>query len=877
MVDLMIDLMVDLMVDFMVDPMAESIKRMQARVPRPIGVRRGPALRLGAIVGSKSARDERVRSVVARCVAIAMGAIPLAVAAAADTPPPDSTPATAPTPPPAESTVGQLQSITVTATKRTEDIKDIPTSVSAIDADQLAEHHVANYDDITRTVPSVSFQAGAGPGLDNIEIRGVSSTSGSATVGIYIDEVPVTVKNTYDGAVQPKLFDLERVEVLRGPQGTLYGSSSMGGTIRFITKQPDLNQFSGTAATDLSYTKHGSVNDDSYAILNLPIIPGTFAIRLGADVSYESGYVDHYTGTTTGIPPGGTPANGELLTLNTNDSTGVLAQKGVNDVHTEVFRISGKYAAPSDLTITPAFFFQRTAVGDSGIFYPSLGLYEQDKRIGEPGKDIVTVPSLTINKGFGFADLTSITSYFRRDFHRTTDGTYYNSNVLSQIIDAYDPVTPTQAYLTSGIIGFLPSPVYYDTTTDQFSQELRLASNETKIAGVPVNWVGGVFFSNQRQYHTDDEYIPGVQAAYQQIFGQNIFYDPVVGGAGLPGVSYANDLIYFAHNQSSERQLAPFGEFGVSITHDLKASVGLRYVTAKTSYGFTSGGYYAYGLPNPYSDNEKFSSTTPKFSLDYAINDHSNVYTTIAKGFRLGGPTGPDPANVPGASCDQDYANLGIAGAPLKYDSDSLWSYELGSKGRYFDNHLSVNAAVYAIDWKNIQQSVNLPICGFSFTTNAGDAHSYGTEVEIRGVVSNSLTVGLNAGTTHAYITHTLDPGVFSVGEEILNVPDYTITPSADYDTQIDENTSAFARLDFPYTGRSHAYYNSSTVINHWSPNYGILNANFGVVHKKLTVGLYAKNLLDKKKIIQYPSVNTVQEGYTVRPLTAGITASYQF
>ncbi len=854
----------------------------------PHTVRSGPPSRRGENVSSKTTPKQHIqrgraarRSIDRHCLlALFATALPLAAhagdGAAADAPAdaPAATPAAAP-----ETTTaptGQLQSITVTATKRSEDIKDIPTSVSAIDGDQIAEHHIANYDDITRSVPGVSFQAGAGPGLDNIEIRGVSSTSGSATVGIYIDEVPVTVKNTYDGAVEPKLFDLERVEVLRGPQGTLYGASSMGGTIRFITKAPDLNAFTGTASTDLSYTEHGGVNNDSYAILNLPVVPGTFAIRLGADISYQSGYIDHYAGTQTGIPPGGNPQNGNLLTLNTNDSTGILEQKGVNDVHTEVFRISGKYAGPYDLTITPALFYQRTETGDSGIFYPSLGLYEQDKRIGEPGKDILTVPSLTVTKGFGFADVTSVTSYFRRDFHRTTDGTYYNSNVFASILNSYYPPNTTQSYLTSGVIGFIPSPVYYDTTTDQFSQELRLASNQASILAIPVSWTGGVFFSNQRQAHTDDEYMPGLNVDFTQIYGGNIFNSPV-GGAGLPGVSYANDLIYYAHNKSSERQVAPFGEFGVEITPQLKGTVGLRYVSAKTSYGFTSGGYYAYGLPNPYSDNENFHDTTPKFSLDYAITPHSNVYTTIAKGFRLGGPTGPDPANIPGASCDQDYANLGIPGAPLKYDSDSLWSYELGSKGRYFNNHLSINADVYAINWKNIQQSVNLPICGFTFTTNAGDAHSYGTDVEIRGVVTPELTVSLNAGTTHAYITRTLDPGVFSVGEEILNVPDYTATVSADYDTPVGDDMMGFARIDFPYTGRSHAYYNSSTVTNHWSPNYGILNANFGITKKKLTLAIYAKNLLDQHKIIQYPSVNTVQEGYTVRPMTIGLTAAYTF
>ena len=801
--------------------------------------------------------------------------------------------ATADASPTPASGVGQLQSITVTATKRREEIKDIPTSVSAIDGDSLQEHHVANYDDITRTVPGISFQAGGSPGLSNIEMRGVSSTSGSATVGIYIDEVSVTTKNTFDGAVEPKLFDLDRIEVLRGPQGTLFGASSMGGTIRFITKQPEMDKFSSMISTDTSLTKHGDVSEDAYGIVNIPVIPGTFALRLGVDLSHQSGYIDHFTGTTTGIPPGGNPQNGNLLSLNTNDSTGILSNKNVNGVGTQVYRLTGKYLGGDDLTITPSVFYQNANIGDNGVFFPSIGQYQQDKRVQEPGHDTVVVPSLTINKGFGFGDLTSVTSNFRRDFNRQTDGTFYNSNIFSQFLSgppnslipgvySTNPglLPPAQQgnadqinYQTLGVIGFLPSIVKLHTTTEQFSQELRLTSKDATLAGMPFSWVGGVYYSDLRQYHDDVEPMVGLQNAFNQIYGFPI-EQSVFGPAALPGVSYANDVIYEAHSTLTERQLAPFGELGLNLTPALKAALGLRYVTAKQSYHFTSGGFYALGLPNPYSDNEKFSATTPKFSLDYAIDEHRNVYTSVAKGFRLGGPTGPDPVSP--SACDQDYAKLHIPGAPLKYDSDTLWSYEVGSKGRYFNNRLSVNAALYAIDWKNIQQTVNLPTCGFGFTTNAGDAKSYGTEVEVRALVTDSLTLSLNAGSTHAYITRTANRDVFQVGEDILNVPEYTATVGADYDTDLTDTMQGFVRADYAYTGQSHAYYNSSSVTNHFSPAYGILNLSMGFTQKKFSFSLYAKNLLDNKQIIQYPSVNTVQEGYTVRPLTVGITASYQ-
>ena len=764
----------------------------------------------------------------------------------------------------------ELPSITVTAQKRTENIKDIPSSISAIGGAEVAEHHIVDYDDISRSVPGVSFQAGAGPGLENIEIRGVSSTSGSATVGLYMDEVSVTVKNTFDGAVQPKLFDLDRIEVLRGPQGTLYGASSMGGTIRFITKQPDLSSVSASASSELSFTKHGGFNHEEYGILNIPIISGVFALRIGLDISDESGYVNHYAPTPNGAAP-----DGSLLTLATDDSTGMLARRGVNDIRTTAFRVSGKYLGSSDWSITPAFLYQRTSTGDSGIFYPSIGLYAQDKRVAEPGKDVLTIPSVTVVKGWSWGELTSVTSHFHRAFRHTTDGTYYNSNVFANaVVIPTIPQTPVTTYQTASVLGFLPSPVFLDTKTDQYAEELRIASKSGAIANLPTTWTAGVYFSYQTQGHTDDEFIPGLQAGFQQIYGYGLGSNAsALGPTNYPGVSYANDQISVDALSLTERQIAPFGELGVSVTPQLKATLGLRYVSAKSTFHYTSSGYYAYGLPNPYGDHEKFNATTPKFAVSYALNDNSNLYASIAKGFRLGGPTGPDPAIGPGGICNQDYANLGLPGAPLRYQSDSLWSYEIGSKGRYFDNRLTLNAAVYAINWKNIQQTVNLPVCGFFYTTNAGNAESYGSEVELRALVTSSLVLGLNAGTTHAYITKTAEAGIFQVGEDILNVPAFTVTPSVDYDIPVGEQMSAFFRADFPYTGRSHAYYNSSTVTNHWSPSYGILNLNFGITYNKVSVALFAKNALDSQKIIQYPSVNTVQEGYSVRPLTVGITA----
>jgi iron complex outermembrane receptor protein len=787
-------------------------------------------------------------------------------------------------------TEGQLQTVLVTATRREQDIKEIPTSVSAVDGNTLANEHIDNYDDLTRTVPGISFAAGAGPGLDNIAIRGVSSTSGSATVGIYIDDVSITVRNTFDGTVQPKLFDLQRVEVLRGPQGTLFGASSMGGTIRFITNKPDLNEASITGSTDVSYTEHGSVNNDSYAILNLPVIPGTFAIRLGGDISYQSGWINHYAPTATG---NGVGSDGNPIQLYENDDTGVLTKKGVNGVVNQVARLSASYVSDFGLSITPEVFYQHTRAGDSALYFLNDGLYNQDKHVAEPEDDQLFVPSVSLTQAFGPVELTSVTSYFRRAFDRTSDGTLYNSFIFANFLlppalegpqppgaPLQPPPTTAQLTATSNIIGYEPSPVVYNTNTNQISEELRITSKEPANIGIPMYWQAGIYLSDQRQGHIDDEHIANLQADFQQIYGYSI-YDSYVGSAAIPGVTYQDDLIYYAHSHYSEKQIAPFGELTFEITPDFKATVGLRYVSARAAFDFLAAGYFTLGLPSPYSESAKYSATTPKIALDYALTPQMNLYTSVSKGFRLGGPTGPDPYNVPGGPCDQDYANLGIPGAPLTYGSDSLWSYEIGTKGRYLDNRLSVNAALYRINWSQIQQTIVLPICGFAFTTNAGDAEVLGSELEVQARLTPDWTAGISAGSTHAYITRTIVPNIVGLGEDVLNVPQVNLTASTDYEIPLANDRSMFVRADFPWVGRSHAYYAATTVPFHFNPSYGILNASIGLAqrnfaegHKTFTASLYAKNLLASKKITQYPSVFQVEEGYTVQPLTVGLYLS---
>jgi outer membrane receptor protein involved in Fe transport len=799
--------------------------------------------------------------------------------AADDLPGPEVAESTPPTAPPQTSqnkaNSGQLEQIVVTANKRAEQAKDVPTSISVISGGDLEEHHVVDYDDITRTVPGVSFGTGGGFGETNIEIRGISSTTGSATVGLYLDDVSITTRNTYDGAEQPKLLDIDRIEVLRGPQGTLYGASSEGGTIRFITNQPDLTNFSGSASSELSGTEHGSVNYDEQGVVNVPIVDGLFGVRAAIEYGDASGWIDHFTPEDSFVNNG---TSSEVL------GKGPLANSGVNDERDLAFRLSAKYQADPDFTIVPAIYFQRVKDADANDFFPVIGLDEQTKKVVEYDRDTMFVPSVTVNDNLGFANLTSVSSYYWRQNSRQTDGTFFNSTIFATVF--LDNDFPQKQAQNDALIGTLASPVKFTTDYGTAAQEFRLTSTPPGHGDLPLKWVAGFYWSDQWDTNRNFEPAPGLQAAFQQIYGvpisqaDNLPNNPAtfipLNSPGQPNL-YQGDQLYFASSRTDERQYAAFGQVDYDILPDLHAAAGLRYVYARESYTFVGGGFYDLGNTSPFNQVTRYYPVTPKFSLTYDLDDNASLYATAAKGFRLGGPTGPTPTG-PNNPCQQDYINNGITTPPVAYNPDKLWSYEVGSKALAFENTVSINTAAYYIDWKSIQQTIDLPICGFNFTSNVGDAQSYGVETEIlyKPPFVHGLTVGASGGSNSSTITKTNNANTAPVGANVLNSPAVSLTFKADYNWDIRDDITAFIRSDYDIVGHSHGSF-KTTDSNFEDPAYGVLNASVGLDFGSLQVSLFAKNLLGNDTIIQRPQINTVIEGYTVRPLTAGINVAKQF
>jgi iron complex outermembrane receptor protein len=751
-------------------------------------------------------------------------------------------PATAPQPSSRNSE--QIETVVVTAQKRKEDASKVPLSLSVIRGDDLVAEHIVDFADITRAIPNVSFSggggggdAGNGPGLSNIEIRGISSQAGSATVGVYLDDVSMTVGNLYSlGSAEPKFFDLDRVEVLRGPQGTLYGASSMGGTVKFISNQPDLTQRETNVYTEVSSTKGGGTNYVANGVFNAPLIPGELALRIGVETEHKSGYIDQVSPTTGGV----------------------VASR-INGEYDSVARVAMKWAPTRNLTITPSVFYQQVTTGDIDVSYTTLPENQTSKLVREPGSDQLLVPSLTLNYGGDFGDLTSVSSYFQRKFNRTQDGTTVNSPYIGSLIT--DPAL-------GAVVGGLPSAVYLNNQVRQFSQEVRIASKPYDASVSPLTWVAGVYLADLHTNVTDNEPIFGINAAFAAA-GLSPSDPTVLPGAVTYG--FPNDNSYFSVRHYHDQQQAVFGEVNYYFAPTVHASVGMRYLQATDSLDRTGDYYYNNdGTNNGYAHSVSSTSgnaTTPKFALTWEVDPTDTLYASASEGYRIGGSN----FQIPQAYCGLTSAT------PLSYASDKLWSYEVGDKSRFLGNRLSVNAAAFYVDWKNLQQQISLG-CGFNYNTNVGNASSYGAELEIKAKPTSNIILDLATGVTHATLADSAgaNAGITGAmdGAKIPGVPKFNVSLSGQYNFIVSGDTYGFARAAAHWTGSSNGALDPSNP-DYQRPAYHTVDASTGLTWDKWELSLFVKNLLNNDMIIQHPVVqSTYNEAYRIAPRIIGISLS---
>jgi iron complex outermembrane recepter protein len=723
----------------------------------------------------------------------------------------------------------ELADIVVTAQKTSEPLSKVPMSIAAVSADTLTSEHITDYADLSRAVPNLSFTSFGGPGQSNIEIRGVSSQAGSATTGIYLDDVPINVLNIYTtGATEPHFFDIDRVEVLRGPQGTIYGASSMGGTIHFVSNQPDLDKFSGTVHSSVGGTQGGGINYEGDSVLNLPLVDGVAALRLGALYDHESGWINR-------VNPDGT-----------------TAARHINDENTTVFRATLKYQPTSQLTITPAVFLQRVDTGGQDLFGLDLPGFESPSLIGETSRDESAISSLTINYDFGWSHLTSVTGSFWRHDNRNIDGTVYDSQYIgSSLQDEFG--------YGGAAISALAAPVEFISGVNQIHQEVRLASKPSET----LTWIAGLYYSRTRTSLLDNEHIPGFNTTFESTYGDT--------PADVLGAAFPDDLVYYALSEFVNTEKAVFGQATYTLLPGLKATVGARYEEANEDLSFTTAGYFGGGTP-PFASSAKGHALTPKAVLAYDVSDTTMVYASAGEGFRDGGVNRPVPVPL----CSADLAGLGLTQAPTDYKSDKLWSYELGVKSRALENSLVMTGALYDIRWNNIQTDIILPTCTFDIKDNIGSAESRGFEAQADARLGDHVSLSLGGNYTSAKITVPVTLLGVERGDRVPGVPDYSINAAAEYTQPFDFGAKGRARINGQWIGTS-----QGTII-HGDPDfdrpaYFVMGANVGMRWTGLDLSLFITNLLNEDKAIQRPDVAGVEYGIRVRPRTFGIGGTYSF
>ena len=753
---------------------------------------------------------------------------------------------------------GQIATVVITAQKRKEDTRDVPLSVSVLSGEELQAQQIKTVEDLTRNVPNISFSSQGGPGLGTVEIRGVSSQAGAATVSVYLDDVSLTTRNLYSqGTGEPRFFDIQDIEVLRGPQGTLYGASSMGGTIRFIGKQPDLKSFSGSTTETASWTKGGGVNYEMQGILNVPLVKGESALRIGVVRGHESGYVDQV------------------------DSSGNRISKGINHNDYTVLKAAVKVDIGEDWSVTPALFAQKTNTGDIDATYGSLPRFETSKTVREPGHDTLAVPSVTLTGDTSFGTFTGVWSGYNRRFNRIQDGTSIND-------PSFAVLTPGQqgADLVAALDS-LSSAVQLQNRIDQQALELRMTSKDyDPKAGRLFTWIGGLYLQDATTSVYDNEPVFGVNAAFAAAGVDP--GDPTQVDGGFPG-DFANDSSYYSVRHYHDRQASVFGELTLHVSPELALTAGLRHLYADQTftrealplfYDGTDPLTPGYGGQAPKKAN--WTANTPSLKLNWEPLKDLSLYANISKGFRLGGANRPVP-DTP--KVEQNLKDLGLPDrVPDSFAPDSLWSYELGSKMDLMDHRMTFNVSAFLVKWKNIQQDINLSDAGFDFETNVGKATSYGLEAELKARVTTSLTLSAALGYTHA--TFDADTSAFGLaddgkdnirkGDLLAGVPKASVSLGADYHWAVNDAVGAFVRGNGQWTGKSHgtALRNDP---DYQRAAYFTADASAGVNWDKWEVTAFVKNLNNNHTQLQHPSVQGVSEEYYLRPRTIGMTANYEF
>jgi outer membrane receptor protein involved in Fe transport len=750
----------------------------------------------------------------------------------------------------------ELTEIVVTATRREEILSRVPISIVAITPEQIDEKGIKDFADIARYVPGVTMDTDL---TNSITIRGIGSSGGAGTTGIYIDDTPIQMKQVdFDpDEALPKTFDIERIEVLRGPQGTTFGSGSEGGTVRYLFKQPSLTESSSYSRNEVSYTQGGSPSYETGYAAGGPISEGNLGFRASAWYRRDGGWIDRVD-----------PYAPDHL----------VSEKNANFDRTLQLRLALTWAPTSNVTVTPSVLYQNRYRNDVSIWWPALSDPGRDEyRSGNPGQtrqpDEFSLSALKIEANLSAVRLISNSAYYRR---RDQTGIDYTEQAILPLLQSlvwpnstpyvplHGPACPTfnscypmidqnGLHLPASVRQYATGEIPITNAQDNLTQEIRLQSIDPAAR---LTWTAGAFFAVSRLHVINEQFFPHMDQLWKGLFGTTYaaaFGTPRNPDGSTKMIDGAADLKF--EETDHERQLAGFGEAVIGLTDRIKLTAGLRY--SKVDHAVSnSAGRLTGTSTSTGSSTEK--PLTERLGLAFQMNPDNMFYATYSTGYRSGGVNSPLTG-----SCLQDPQAPFV---PSGYKSDKLKSYEVGSKN-IFDKRVRIAASAFYIKWTDIAEGV-LMQCQARYTANLGEATIKGADLQAEIILTKSVSLEVTAAYTNAAFSKTLftsgpDVPLVRNGDSIIGLsnqpaPPVSVAVGGVYDFNLFDR-KYFARFDYEYHSKDHrlnAPEDPGTVqydpYLFTPPASSFLSLRSGTTFGAWKVSAFVDNVLDKHTIFNY-------------------------
>lgn len=638
-----------------------------------------------------------------------------------------------------------IEELVVTATKRATTAREVPFSLNVQSEQDIQRAGAGNIEELSRNIAGLTVQ-NLGPGQSQVAIRGVSAgqivrdqPGVKEQVGVYLDESVISLSlftPDFD------LYDLNRVETLRGPQGTLFGSGSMGGTIRYITNQPEPGLTEGSFEADLNTLADGETGGHVKGMINLPL-GDSAALRLVGYTNVYPGFIDARTDSRV--------------------------EDDVNDGSNNGVRAMLKFQPGSKFSITPRIVYQEIdtdGFNRQEVFNlfanpftttrPAVRLEEREQflRLDEQFKDETFLADVTIEAGFELFDLTSVTSYTGREILVSRDASALVGSVSVDL-----------GYPESAVL--IPSNLIDTTEVDQITQEIRIGSNNDSH----IDWLVGIFYSHTERKYAQRLPTPGYDAVTDIVFGAGISAAVANGyGADSP---FNSDLPY------DIEQLAVFGEVSINITDALRLTAGGRYYDFKEVRTITTGGLFAAG-DSGRVDKTASNGFKPRILASFDISENITLNAQAAQGFRLGGVN--DPLNT--ALCTA--GDLATFGSFQSYGDETMWNYEAGIKAE-LDNGMSLQVAAFHADIEDLQVTLDAGSCSSRISFNVEEAHSTGFEFELNMGLTDNFALGVAGSLIESEFDSSVHADDGSIiggvedGNRLASVPEFQVSGNTTY------------------------------------------------------------------------------------------------